>query len=87
MPNLSVNKFDICPHFARVGGGEGLEKVELSERRFMEGCAVQYRAHGEGGREEQRVSLLDIAPHLPIYQAKERDFQHLLLLLLLPHPA
>ena len=30
-----------------------------------------------GGNKE--LSLLDIAPHLPIYQAKERDFQHLLL--------
>lgn len=31
----------------------------------------------EGGNKELR--LLDIAPHRPIYQSKERDFQHLLL--------
>ena len=37
LPNPSVNKFDICPHFAPSGGCEVLEKVELSERRFMEG--------------------------------------------------
>ena len=28
-------------------------------------------------RGNKELSLLDIAPHLPIYQAKERDFQHL----------
>ena len=38
LPNPSVNKFDICPHFAPSGGCEVLEKVELSERRFMECC-------------------------------------------------
>ena len=41
-----------------MGGGEGLEKVELSERRFMEGCAVQYRAHGEGGRRGRNKELV-----------------------------
>ena len=38
LPNPSVNKFDICPHFAPGGGREVLEKVDLSERRFMECC-------------------------------------------------
>ena len=45
--------------------------MDLSERRFMECCEAR---EGVGNKE---LSLLDIAPHLPIYQAKERDFQHL----------
>ena len=69
LPNPSVNKFDICPHFARGAVKRRSARKSGSVRTPIYGVLFE--------RGNKELSLLDIAPHLPIYQAKERDFQHL----------